>query len=113
MPCANELQRARTSRRIRACRSDASTRSSRPATQCARAARARRPTQRIDICAKPATFVEHHSIGRNMRRRGTDRLSRKTTPAAETVVDLALRLLEHLATAPGPLGISELTRVLS
>jgi DNA-binding IclR family transcriptional regulator len=34
-------------------------------------------------------------------------------PAAETVVDLALRLIEHLAAAPEPLGISELARALA
>jgi DNA-binding IclR family transcriptional regulator len=33
--------------------------------------------------------------------------------AAETVVDLALRLLEHLAAAPEPIGISELARALA
>src|SRR5690242_2818026 len=51
-----------------------------------------------------------------MRRTRTgeqDRASRGTAPAAETVVDLALRLLEHLAAAPEPIGISELARALA
>jgi IclR family transcriptional regulator, acetate operon repressor len=37
----------------------------------------------------------------------------KRNAASETVVDVALRLLEHLAAAPEPIGISELARALA
>jgi len=42
-----------------------------------------------------------------------DLADRDRGSAAETVVDLALRLLEHLAAAPEPIGISELARTLA
>lgn len=52
-----------------------------------------------------------------MRRRTpankTDRTARGAASGAETVVDLALRLLEHLAAMREPVGISELARDLS
>src|SRR4051794_27332065 len=58
--------------------------------------------------------MEYRSIGWNMRKRvAAAKPSHIGRAPTETVVDLALRLLDHLAGAREPVGISDLARALA